>query len=643
MSERGIPGGPTRPPRARYGTVVAAIALLVGALAMPASAAEVAVRWRTPGGAAVPQGLPLRYEAVVDNLADGAVTLSLSFEVFPQGQPDRAAAFDRWTGSVAGGSSVRIGGRVTPSQWFAERGAFRIAVRSAVEVPALAFRVTDPPVVAPAFEDVTDAVGLGTEHRAEIECDGYSAGAAWGDVDGDGDLDLFLPHQDGPSQLWVNEAGRFSEVAAGRGVAAPGDSGIAAVFADYDNDGDQDLYLVNDGPNRLFANDGSGHFADVGAAAGVDEAGPGSSASWGDYDGDGHLDLFVVNWARCGSSSDYTYYDDALFHNEGDGTFTDQTELLESTGSTTGAGFQGAWFDYDRDGDVDLYLANDFGGPRPEGNYLWRNDGAGPDGWRFTDVSVPSGTALHMNAMGIAVGDYDRDLDLDLALSNIEATVLLRNLGDGTFRDVAARSGVGRPNQRVREKSITWGLAFNDLNLDGWEDLYVVGGSLAQENRPEPQPNATFANLGASRFADLSAVSGAADDQVGRGLSPADYDRDGRMDLYVVNQGGRPLLYRNVTPRGPRHWLEVDLIGTASNRDGCGATIVATVGRTRQLRQVFCGSVGLGGGGDTVVHFGLGRARRVDSLRIRWPSGRTQTLKDRAADQLLEVVERGPR
>lgn len=633
---RVLPGGPFRPPRARSGAVVAAAVLLLSGMPAPAGAAGIEVTWKTPSGRSVPQGVALSYEAIVENPSAGAVTLSMSFEVHPKGRPEEAVAFDRWTGSVAGESIVRVRGRVTPAQWFPERGPFRVSVRSAVDVPALHFRVTDPPVVAPVFEDVTQEAGLATEHQAAIECDGYSAGAAWGDVEGDGDLDLFLPHQDGPSQLWLNDGGHFMDVAADRGVASTDDDSIAAVFADYDNDSDQDLYVVNDGPNRLYRNDGAGHFVDVGSEAGVAEPGPGSSASWGDYDGDGHLDLFVVNWARCGSSSDYTYYDDALFHNEGDGTFTNRTHLLESTGSTTGAGFQGAWFDYDRDGDVDLYLANDFGGPRPEGNYLWRNDG--PDG--FTNVSVASGTALHMNAMGIGVGDYDRDLDLDMALSNIEATALLRNRGDGTFRDVAASAGVGRPNQRVREKAITWGLSFADLNLDGWEDLFVVGGSLAQEARPEPQPNATFVNLGSGTFADLSALSGAADEGVGRGLSLADYDRDGRMDLYVVNQGGRPILYRNVTPRGPRHWLEVDLTGTSSNRDGCGATLVATAGRVKLLRQVFCGSVGLGGGSDTVVHFGLRRADAVDSLRIEWPSGRVQTLRDVAVDRLVVVRER---
>ena len=625
-------------PRSRRGGPAAALFLLAAAVPLaPARAAEVTVRWKTPGGVAVPQGLPLRYEAIISNPSDRALTLSLSFELHPAGHPDAAVAFDRWTGSVAGGSAIRVRGSVTSSQWFPQRGRFRIAVRSSLTVDGLEYSVTRPPVRLPRFEDVTAPAGLETQHHASIQCDNYSAGAAWGDVDGDGDLDLFLPHQEAPAQLWINDGGVFSEAAEARGVTLDGDTGIAAVFADYDNDGDQDLYVVNDGPNRLFENDGTGHFSDVAPAAGVDEDGPGSSAAWGDYDSDGFLDLYVVNWARCGSNSDYTYFDDALFHNEGDGTFTNRTALLEDTGSTTGAGFQAAWFDYDGDEDVDLYLGNDYGGPRPEGNYLWRND----DG-RFTNVSVASGTALHINTMGIGIADYDRDFDLDMALSNIEATALLRNRGDGTFRDVGRATGVARPNQRVREKSITWGLSFADMNLDGWEDLYVVGGSLAQENRPEPQANGVFANVRGRTFADLTAPSGAGDAGVGRGLSLADYDRDGRLDLYVVNQGGRPVLYRNVTPKRGRHWLAIDLIGRASNRDGCGAKVIAHTRSAGMMRQVFCGSTGLGGGSDTVAHFGLGRDNTVRKLVILWPSGEIQSLNGLSSDRVLVVREPRP-
>ncbi|HEX2195311.1 MAG TPA: hypothetical protein VHJ76_00165, partial [Actinomycetota bacterium] len=193
--------------------MVATVWLLGAASLAPAGAAEVDVRWKTPEGTAVGQGLPLRFETVVENPSGGALTLSLSFEVHPEGAPERAVAFQRWTGSVAGGSSVRVKGSVTPAQWFAEKGAFLVSVRSSVSVPSLRFRVTDPPVVVPRFDDVTEETGLATEHRATIECDGYSAGAAWGDVEGDGDLDLFLPHQDGPSQLWVNDGGRFADAA----------------------------------------------------------------------------------------------------------------------------------------------------------------------------------------------------------------------------------------------------------------------------------------------------------------------------------------------------------------------------------------------------------------------------------------------
>lgn len=617
-----------------------AAALIASGVAPPARAAPLAARWEVPEGRSVPQGVALRYRLRVTNPEDRTITVSLSFDLHPAGHPDRRVPFDRWTGSLAAGSAVSIRGRVVPAQWFAETGRFVVEVRSGLLSSKLSFRVTRAPVPVPRFVDVTEEVGLATEHRADVVCDGYSAGAAWGDVEGDGDLDLYLPHQDAPAQLFLNDGGRFTDRAAERGVDNVGHTGIGAVFADHDNDGDQDLYVVNDGRNRLFENDGHGFFRDVAEAAGVAEDGPGSSASWGDYDGDGFLDLYVTNWARCGPGSTYQYFDDALYHNEGDGTFTDQTALLERTGTTTGAGFQAAWFDDDGDGDQDLYLANDYGGPDPKPNVLWRNDGPGPEGWRFTNVSIRSGAGLAMNSMGIAVGDYDRDLDFDLAISNIGATVLLRNRGDGTFVDVAARAGVARPRQRLTDKAITWGLAFHDLNLDGLEDLYVAGGSLSQEAHPEPQPNATFVNRGQGRFLDLSAPSGAADDGVSRGVAFADHDRDGRVDLYVVNQSGRPRLYRNVTPVGGRHWLEVDTVGRSSNRDGCGAVLVAHLpDGTRLLRGVFCGSVSLGSGGDPTVHFGLGPAPVVPRLEIRWPSGIRQVLRDVRADRLMAVRE----
>jgi hypothetical protein len=603
----------------------------------PHVATKLTGRWEV-GNRSVPQGSSLRYRLVVANSDSMAATASFAFDVYPARRPEAAVPFDRWTGSIRGGGEFAIKGEVTPAQWFAETGRFVIRVRTTHDIRPLRFRVSSPPVRVPQFSDVSATSGLETLHVAPIRCDGYSAGAAWGDVEGDGDLDLYLPQRGVPSRLFVNDAGTFVDEAELRGADNLSAAGIGAVFADYDNDGDQDLYVVNDGPNRLLRNDGTGAFEDVTAAAGVGDDGAGSGASWGDYDADGNLDLYVVNWARCQTGGGYDYHRDVLYHNEGDGTFSDKTARLEVTGSTKGAGFQAAWFDYDGDGDQDLYLANDYGGPAPEPNYLWRNDGPGTNGWRFTDVSIPSHAGLSMNAMGLGIGDPDRDQDLDIAISNIEATAFLDNRGDGTFKNLARRVRVARPNQRVREKSITWGLAFYDLNLDGWEDLYVAGGSLAQENYPEPQPNATFINDGKGRFYDLSAPSRADDDAVSRGVAFADYDRDGDIDLYVVNQGGNPRLLRNGNRGG--HWLEVALTGRSSNRDACGALLRAKLDRrTTIVRQRFCGSISLGSGHDPAVHFGLGRKDRVRRLTVVWPSGIRQIRKNVQANRLIRLTE----
>jgi enediyne biosynthesis protein E4 len=249
---------------------------------------------------------------------------------------------------------------------------------------------------------------------------------------------------------------------------------------------------------------------------------------------------------------------------------------------------------------------------------------------------VSSGTNYAINSMGIGIADYDHDMDYDFALSNIGPTLLARNNGDGTFTEVAKAAGVARPFQNAHEQSVTWGLDFADLNLDGWEDLFVAAGPIGGE---VGQPNEVFANVGGGRFADLSAPSGITGRGLNRGVGFADFDRDGRVDLYVVNMAGFSRLYRNVTPSAGLHWLEVKATGTASNRDGCGARLrLAAAGRTL-LRDVFCGSTSFASSNDHVVHFGLGSASTVDSLVIQWSSGITQTLGSMAVDQLVEVTE----
>jgi len=609
-------------------------------LSAPARAAGISLRLDPRGPARAGQGAPFAFRATIDNPGPAPVDVQVVFSIRPSRSAPRPQGFAIWAATAPAGGTVETIERVVSAQWFARTGPFDvIAVASggASAFASLTYRVGPPSVSPPRFEDVTAAAGIDAPiHRPE-GCR-WAAGAAWGDIEGDGDLDLHVPRPHGPARLFVNDgSGHFTEQAAARGVDDDASTGVGAVFADFDRDGDQDLYVTNDGANRLYRNDGSGHFVDVAPTAGVADPGAGFSASWGDYDGDGWLDLYVTNYQQC--SSDEVLASDRLFHNEGDGTFTDRTDLLPPAGSTDGFGFQAAWFDYDGDGDPDLYLANDslleISIP---GNRLWRNDGPGPGGtWRFTDVSGSSGTGYIMNSMGIGVADFDRDLDLDFAVSNIGANVLAQNEGDGTFTDVAAAAGVERPTKDAEHGSITWGLAFADLNLDGWEDLYVNAGALTYN---QDQPNEVFANAGRdSRFLDLSAPSGAADPAASRGLALADYDRDGRVDVLLVDQGGRVHLFRNVTPVPGRHWLEVRLAGSASNTDGCGARLVFTTASGSMMREKFCGSTGLSSGSDPAVHVGLGSDSTIGQLAIDWPSGTEQVLADVAADQLLTVSE----
>jgi hypothetical protein len=609
------------------------LTLLFALVPGTARASAVTVRLRAIGPTSVPQGSAFATGATLRNPDSNPATVAVRFDLVDLANGAQVS-FYTWQVTVPAQGSVSNRLPATSSQWFSDQGTFEVrALIDGLQVAALDFEVTAPTVTPPVFDDDTAEAGL-TTSVGPSQCGGWAAGAAWGDVNGDGFPDLFLPRGNDPAQLWINdEAGHFTEEAAARGVADGSGVGMGAVFADYDNDGDQDLFVADRGPDRLYQNDGTGHFVEVAAAAGVAGTTDDVSAAWGDYDNDGHLDLYVVSNSPCAPPN--MYDPDRLLHNDGDGTFTDRTSLL-SPPSTLGAGYQAAWFDYDGDGDQDLYLANDRWGPAPDPNHLWRNDGMGPqDQWQFTDVSAESRAGYFINSMGIGIGDIDGDLDLDFAISNIGGNYMAQNNGDGTFTNVAATVGVQRPLVQSGISSVTWGLSFSDLNLDAYEDLFAAAGSIYDAL---DQPNQVFVAAGNGTFLDLSALSGAGDTGVGRGVAIADYDRDGLPDVFVVNRNGAPILYRNVTITSG-HWLGVLLAGTVSNRDGCGARLVLSAGTRRQLREAFCGSVGLSSGSDAVVHFGLGSAATVDRLTIQWPSGRRQVFKNVTADQILDVTE----
>lgn len=640
---------------ASVGGASAALAACSGATAGPApatSAPATAGYTLTLAGDAspTPVGEPIDVELTVANHEPRSASVLVELRlVDPDGTE---TAFHRSRMFVPFGESVSEPVALTPARWTASTGRF--TVRAELLEPQadahaeVQFEVAPTERTVPLFEDATRAAGLETSVPVPA-CGQFANGAAWGDVDGDGWPDLAVTRLGDPVQLFVNRAdGTFADESARLGPPVRGANGAA--FADYDDDGDPDLVLVGDGADVLLRNDGTGAFTDVTADAGIagDPAHRGMSAAWGDFDGDGLLDLYVTNYMRCTGPwtteeeviSNVEYHPDVLYRNAGDGTFDDVTELLPGS-DRTAAGFTAAWLDADADGRPDLYLANDFVGLSPDHNRLWHNLGDEASSAEFADQSLESGAGLYMNTMGVGIGDVDRDGDFDLALSNIAGNKLLRSNGDGTFVEELA-SGIERPHQGIEHVSVTWGTVVADLDLDGWEDVFMAAGNLEQGPAVVigEQPNMLFLNDGTgTRFLDVSALTGTDATGESKGVAAADYDRDGDLDLFVVDQGGAPRLYRNVTPRAGRHWLELDLTGTTSNRDACGARVVVSTGATPIERLVQCGSGGTGSAHDRLVHVGLGAATTVERVEITWPSGASQELVGVPVDQVVAVTE----
>ena len=493
---------------------------------------------------------------------------------------------------------------------------------------------TKSPIV---FTDVTEQAGIREVNN--------SLGVAWGDFDHDGWTDLYVSNHlpiTARSYLYRNGKGRFSTIP----LTVTGDYHGAA-WGDFDNDDDLDLFVAGGNntpegpsfPNRLFRNDG-GAFSDMARAAGVeDKEDRGWGGAWADIDNDGCIDLFVANY----------FTSNALYLNKGDGTFENiaRSAGISDSGpgepSTAGT-LCATWADFDRDGDMDLLTTAVQRGPT-----LYRNDG----NREFTDVTVPAGLITDgrwgteedpRGLSGCAWGDYDNDGDLDLYMGAFGRNYLFNNRGDGSFVEVGGEAGV---DIDAHARAALWG----DYDNDGDLDLYVVIEASDRIDIPfgdDPHGwNRLFLNQGDGRFVGCAEAGGALGFPFVREgtCAQADYDNDGFLDIFLNNQRelkGRPpgltrnILLRNTGNRG--HWLEVQLRGTTSNRDGIGAKVYLDSGARRQFREQG-GGYHIFAQNSPILHFGLGNERTVDRLIVEWPSGRVQTLSDIAPDRLIVIVE----
>ena len=513
----------------------------------------------------------------------------------------------------------------------------------------------------PQLVDITEAAGISWRHSIGDDSlsnivESTGAGCAFLDYDGDGDLDLYLvngrfhpelSHARGrrlagrlTNALYRNNGdGTFTDVTKAAGVGDRG-YGMAVVAADYDNDGDTDLFVTNYGRDTLYRNEGNGTFTDATESAGIGDTRWTVGATFFDYDRDGRLDLFVGGYLLF--DPDYRYYyaadafpgplsypgqRDTLYRNLGDGTFEDVTKAA-GLGSPDGRAMGIAACDIDNDGDEDLYVAND-----GMENYLYRNRGDGS----FENVALDTGTAFGQNgeatsAMGPEFGDFDSDGLIDIFVPDMGYGCLYRNTGKGWFEEKSARLGVAA----VLGQYTSWSGNFLDIDNDGWLDIFVVNGDA---HHLEPEEDTLLLNRGGAGFEDVSARTGSALRLkfVGRGSASGDFDNDGDLDLLVLNVNDRPRLLRNDLANS-NHWLELRLIGTASNRDAVGARVRLTAGGRTQIRDVRTSS-GYLSQSDPRLHFGLGPHAVVDRIEISWPSGTVQNLRKIAADRLLSITE----
>lgn len=560
-------------------------------------------------------------------------------------------------------------------------------MRSGLSLSLLVFLTASIPAQQPAkstgletsqanFKDVTSALGVHFQYIASHTAKHYlietmGAGVALFDYDNDGRLDIFLvngapikdptpkgaiPQKIGPNywnRLYHQKLdGTFEDVTEKAGLQGAG-YGMGVAVGDYDNDGYEDLYVTAYGGNKLYHNNGDGTFTDVTEKSGVGGGGWSTSAAWVDLDNDGLLDLVVLRYVHwdfddiwCGEHREgyrsYCHPDyfqaisPLVYHNDGNGHFT---EISQKIGiSKAGKGLGIALADYDRDGKIDIFVAND-----SMFEFLYHNRGNGT----FEEVGLASGIAADGDGrtyagMGVDFADYNNDGLPDVVITDLanQMYALYKNNGDGSFSYASYDSGLGR----MTRSHSGWGVRFMDYNNDGWKGLLIAQGhdldtvELNYPNLHYREPMLLVRNTGQG-FVDVSPDSGSIFHEawLGRGLAIGDIDNDGRLDAVVTTNDGPVHILHNETQTA-NHWLTLKLVGHRSNRDAIGAEIKVVTGQAPQFATVTTASSYLSSS-DKRVHFGLGLETVAKRVEIHWPSGVVQTLQDVPGDHILQIDE----